>query len=108
MDIRYEVWLVLAMGLLLANLPFVNERLFVVGPVRAPKHLAWRLLELLVGAGLCIVLGFMLEGSIGQRHAQGWAFYVAMGSLFLTFAFPGFVWRYLRRRRTADRAADES
>lgn len=107
MDSRYEVWLVLALGLLLANLPFVNERLFLVGPLRAPKHLGWRLVELLTGAGLCILAGFALEGSIGQRHVQGWAFYVAMGSLFLTFAFPGFVWRYLRRRRVSDRAVDE-
>jgi Protein of unknown function (DUF2818) len=102
-----QVWLVLLMGLLLANLPFVNERLFVVGPRRSPKHLAWRLLELLLGCGLCIGLGFLLEGRIGQRHPQGWAFYAAMASLFLTFAFPGFVWRYLRRQRPATRAADE-
>jgi hypothetical protein len=32
-----------------------------------------------------------------------------MGSLFLTFAFPGFVWRYLRRRRqVAGLAADDA
>ncbi|MFM8510441.1 MAG: hypothetical protein ACKOCU_09015 [Betaproteobacteria bacterium] len=31
-----------------------------------------------------------------------------MGSLFLTFAFPGFVWRYLRRSRPASRGADEA
>ncbi|MFM7971707.1 MAG: DUF2818 family protein [Betaproteobacteria bacterium] len=108
MDIAFEVGLVLAVGLLLANLPFVNERLFVVGPKRAPKHLGWRLLELLLGCGLCIGLGFALEAGIGQRHVQGWAFYVAMGSLFLTFAFPGFVWRYLRRSRPASRGADEA
>ena len=46
-----------------------------------------------------LVLGFALEARIGQRQAQGWEFYAALGCLFLTFAFPGFVWRYLRRRR---------
>jgi len=107
MDIRLEVWLLLLLGLVLANLPFVNERLFVLGPRRSPKHLAWRVLELFAGCGLCIGLGFLVEASIGQRHAQGWAFYVAMGSLFLTFAFPGFVWRYLRRQRPVNRVSNE-
>ena len=109
MSTAHEVWLVLLIGLVLANLPFVNERLFVLGPRRAPKSLGWRLLEMGAGFGLCVGLGFLLEASIGQRHTQGWAFYVAMGSLFLTFAFPGFVWRYLRRRRqVAGLAADDA
>ena len=94
-----EVWLVLLAALLAANLPFVNERLFIVGPVRAPKALAWRLLELLL-LGLAVLgLGLALEARIGQRHSQGWEFYAAAGCLFITLGFPGFVWRYLRRRR---------
>lgn len=93
-----EVWLVLLVALLLANLPFVNERLFVVGPRRANKHLGWRVLELLLFGALTLAVGFGLETRVGQRHAQGWEFYVAALCLFVTFAFPGFVWRYLRRR----------
>ena len=93
------VWLVLGVALVAANLPFVNERLLVVGPRRAPKELAWRLLELLLLGAATLVLGFALEARIGQRQPQGWEFYAALGCLFLTFAFPGFVWRYLRRRR---------
>ena len=34
----------------------------------------------------------------GQIAAQGWEFYAITAALFLTFAFPGFVWRYLLRR----------
>lgn len=108
MNTADEVLIVLVVGLVLANLPFVNERLFVVGPRRDNKHLGWRLLELVLGCGLCMGLGFALEANLGQRHPQGWAFYAAMGSLFLTFAFPGFVWRYLRRRRGSRPAADEA
>ena len=93
------VWLVLGVALVAANLPFVNERLLVVGPRRAPKELAWRLLELLLLGAATLVLGFALEARIGRRQPQGWEFYAALGCLFLTFAFPGFVWRYLRRRR---------
>jgi hypothetical protein len=91
------VWLVLSVAALAANLPFVNERLFAVGPLRAPKSLAWRLLELAVLFALVLVLGMALETRIGQRHPQGWQFYVAAACLFLTLAFPGFTWRYLRR-----------
>ena len=94
-----QVWLVLAVALTLANLPFVNERLFVVGPRRAPKSLGWRLLELFVFAAESLGLGFAIEARIGQRQPQGWEFYAAFACLFLTFAFPGFVWRYLRRHR---------
>ena len=39
------------------------------------------------------------RGQIGQRQPQGWEFYAIVICLFLTFAFPGFVWRILRRRR---------
>jgi len=93
-----SVWLVLLVALVAANLPFFTERVLLVGPRRAPKALAWRLVELLLLAGLTLGLGFALEARLGQRHAQGWEFYAAGLCLFVTFAFPGFVWRYLRKR----------
>jgi hypothetical protein len=92
------VWLVILVSAVAANLPFVTERLFIVGPRRDPKPLAWRLLELLVLWALTLAIGFVLEARIGQRQPQGWEFYAAFGCLFLTLGFPGFVWRYLRRR----------
>jgi len=101
-----EVWTVILVALVAANLPFVNERLFVVGPRRAPKAMGWRVLELLVLYGVVIGLGFVLEDQIGRRQAQGWQFYVTMGALFLTFAFPGFVWRYLRKGGRGTATAD--
>ena len=93
------VWLVLLIALIAANLPFVNERLFIVGPSRAPKVIGWRLLELVVLWGATLAIGFALEARAGQMQPQGWEFYAALGFTFLTFAFPGFVWRYLRRGR---------
>ncbi len=92
------VALVLFALLIAANLPFVNERLFVVGPPRAPKALAWRLVELGCFGAVAVAIGFAVEARIGQRQPQGWEFYAAMACLLLTCAFPGFVWRYLRRR----------
>jgi hypothetical protein len=93
------VWWVLVVAVVAANLPFVNERLFVVGPrPGAVKSVAWRLLELLVYALATWGAGLALESSIGQRSPQGWEFYAAGLCLFLTLASPGFVWRYLRRQ----------
>ena len=100
MNTTAAVWLVLLLALVAANLPFVNERLFVLGPQRAPKSLGWRLLELVVLGALVIAIGMALEAHIGQRHPQGWEFYAVAVCLMLTFAFPGFVWRYLRRHRS--------
>ena len=62
-----------------------------MGLIANPRR--WR------GTDLCSGLGLLLENRAGQIAPQGWEFYVAMASLFLTFAFPGFVWRYLRRSR---------
>ena len=93
------VWLVLFVAVLAANLPFVNERLFVVGPARAPKAIGWRLLEPVVMWGITLAIGFGLEARAGETQRQGWEFYAALGFMFLTFAFPGFAWRHLRRGR---------
>ncbi len=90
-------WLLLLVGFIAANLPFLTDRLLLVGPRRAPKPLGWRLLELLLLSGLTVGLGMLIESNIGQRAPQGWEFYAAVLCLMLTFAFPGFVWRHLRR-----------
>ena len=92
-----SVWIVLLLAVVAANLPFLTERVLLVGPRRGSKNLAWRLLELLLMFALLLGLGFALEGRIGQRQPQGWEFYAIALCLFLTLAFPGFVWRYLRR-----------
>lgn len=99
MDQSVAVWLVLAVAVVAANLPYCSERLLLVGPRRAPKPAGWRLLELLLMAVLSFGIGSLLEARIGQRHAQGWEFYAAAACLFITLGFPGFVWRYLRRGR---------
>lgn len=97
MRMNAAVWLVLVASVVAANLPFLTERILLVGPERSPKGWGWRLIELLVLGALAIGLGVLVESQLGQRQPQSWEFYVAFGCLFLTFAFPGFVWRYLRR-----------
>ena len=96
-------WVILVLAVLAANTPFLTERILLLGPKRAPKSMGWRLLELLLLWLLVMLVGMSLEARIGQRHAQGWEFFAVFGFLFLTLAFPGFVWRYLRKgSRTID------
>ncbi|WP_374593092.1 DUF2818 family protein [Aquabacterium sp.] len=100
MDVNAAMWWVLALGLTAANLPFVNNRLFLLGPARQPKTIAWRLLEWLIYCTLATLAGRWVEGLVGQVYPQGWEFYAVLGCLYLTFAFPGFVWQQLRRRHS--------
>lgn len=91
-------WLVIVLALVTANLPFLSERLFLVRRLPESKALAWRLAELVVGYLLVGGIALFLEKSIGQNAPQGWEFYAITGTLFVTLAFPGFVYRYLLKR----------
>ncbi|MDQ3058391.1 MAG: DUF2818 family protein [Pseudomonadota bacterium] len=94
-----SVWLVVLLALLVANLPFISNRLFGVLALKAPKNLAVRLAEMVVWYLLVGGLGLYLEQRTGQIAPQGWEFYAITGTLFLTFAFPGFTYRYLFKHR---------
>lgn len=78
-----------------ANLPFVSPRLMAVIALRAPKTPWMRLGELLVFYFIVGGIGLALEKRAGQIAPQTWEFYATTAALFLTFAFPGFVYRYL-------------
>ena len=100
-----SVWLVLAIALFAANLPFLSERFLGLLPMRAsasPKSLALRLLELVLFYGLAGAVGLLFEKRAGQIAPQGWEFYAVTAAVFLTLAFPGFVYRYLLRSRNRD------
>ena len=92
-----SIWLVIMAAFAGANLPFVNQRLLGVVPLAGPKSLAGRLAELVLMYFLVGALGLALENSAGQIAPQGWEFYAVTGALFIVLAFPGFIWRYLRR-----------
>ena len=94
-----SIWLVIVAALVAANLPFVNQRLFAVVPLKSPKSIGMRLAELVVLYFATGLLGVLLERSGGQVTSQAWEFYAVTGALFLVFAFPGFVWRYLVKHR---------
>ena len=54
---------------------------------------------MLVFYGLTGAVGMSIERSQGQIAPQSWEFYAITGTMFVTLAFPGFVYRYLLRHR---------
>lgn len=90
-----SVWLVVVAAFCAANLPFVSQRLLLVLARPQPKSFGLRLAELLVYYLLVGALGLWLEHRAGQIAPQGWEFYAITVALFVTLAFPGFVYRYL-------------
>ena len=65
----------------------------------AERWLFGHRIPVLILFALVVALGMALEARLGQRQPQGWEFYAVTGTLFLTLAFPGFVWRYLLKHR---------
>jgi hypothetical protein len=94
-----EAMILLAIALIAANLPFFAEQLFFIKPIASGKHVGWRLLELVVFYFIVGGIAWLLERKTGDVQHQNWEFYAITASLFLVFAFPGFVYRYLWRRR---------
>jgi hypothetical protein len=113
MDAGGAAWLVILLALVLANLPFFNDRIlalfplpvFLTGsgagqsPAASPPHKPFlvRLFELVLLYFVVGTLGVLLEGRIGTVFPQTWEFYAITGCMFLVLAFPGFVVRYLRK-----------
>lgn len=95
----FSVWLLVALALLAANLPFLSNRLLLVFRLATPKLLAVRLAEMVFWYFAVGGIGLFLEQRVGQIAPQGWEFYAITATLFITFAFPGFVYRYLYKHR---------
>ncbi len=93
-------FILLLLAFLIANLPWFSNRLFYVVPLkRQPKSFGWCLLELVV---LYFVIGavsfYTEQTTVGQVANQNWEFYAVTASLFVVFAFPGFVYKYFWQR----------
>lgn len=89
-------WVFLAAVFLLANLPWLSQRCFLV--LQCGYKSPWlRLLEwfalYFVAGGLALLFEQRAMGSI---HPQDWEFYAVTLSLFMVFAFPGFIFRFVR------------
>jgi uncharacterized protein YqhQ len=99
-DLSITSWFLITLAAFAANVPFLNERLFaIVFMPRAVKPVWLRLIELLI---LYLVVGgiaYLLEAAAGNAFRQGWECYAITLFLFIVLAYPGFVFRYLRKRR---------
>jgi len=96
MSATTATWLLIAIALLCANLPWLNDRiLLVVRPASGNKHAGWRWLEWLLLYLLTGLIALGLEHKLnGVRYSQGWEFYVVTFCLFMVFALPGFIYRF--------------
>lgn len=97
MGSSFSIPALLFIAVLAANFPFFTTRWFGVLQ-KGSKSFGIRLVELAVLYILVGGLGLLLEKNAGQIAPQGWEFYAVTATLFLTFAFPGFVFRYLLKR----------
>ena len=96
MSLQSYQWIFLLLMFLMANLPWISQRCFLILECQhksaAFRLLEWLLLYLIVG-----LMGYLLEGRLmGTNHVQDWEFFAVTTCLFMVFAFPGFVYRYVR------------
>jgi Protein of unknown function (DUF2818) len=96
-----SIWFVIFVAVVAANMPFVAQRFLMFFPLKAPKTLGTCLLELVIFYFMAGGLGLLLENRAGQISPQGWEFYAITGALFVTLAFPGFIYRYLLKHNNA-------
>ena len=94
----------LAAALAAANAPFLSRRILLLAKPAGfdgggDKHGGWRVLEMLLLYLATLGLARMLESHVGEIYRQNWEFYAITASLFVVFAYPGFVYRYLRKGR---------
>ena len=89
-------WLIILLSIVIANLPWLSNKLFLVVEVGNKKSLAWVITELI---SLYLVWGLVLmfieNQVIGNIHNQDWEFYVVTFCLFIIFTFPGFIYKVI-------------
>jgi len=81
--------------LLIANLPWFTERLFLVYPTKQLKSVLLRLIELVVYYFVSLLIAIAAEIQFsGEVFPQQWEFFVTTFCLFLVLAVPGVIYRY--------------
>jgi Protein of unknown function (DUF2818) len=95
MSISLSIWIVTVVAFVGANLPFINKKFLLFVSLSSVKKLPVHCFELVVYYILVGCFGLIIENNISQIAAQNWEFFAVTLALFLTFSFPGFVYRYL-------------
>lgn len=92
-----SMYILLVLAFILANLPFLNNRLLCVFKLQN-KQFAHCLFEWFVYFFLLGIIAYILESSISKVHSQNGIFFTVVLCMFAVFSFPGFVWKYLWKR----------
>jgi hypothetical protein len=87
--VSLNIAILLVVAIIAANLPFVPKQLHF-----GIRFLSVILLYFAVGG-----LAYFLESRMGSVQHQHWEFYAVTACLFLVFAFPGFLYRYLWKHK---------
>jgi hypothetical protein len=88
--------LIIALAIFASNLPFFTERLLMLLLLKSPKPLWLRLLEWAIYGLVVFFIAQTIEASLNlANYPQSGEFYWVLCIGFVTFAFPGFVYRYL-------------
>lgn len=86
------IWGYLVLCLLLATLPWVTARLFLVVRL-SRKPFVVRALEWAVYAFIALMAGWGLEYQLtGSIQSQDWEFYVSTLFMFMIMSFPGLIY----------------
>ena len=81
--------------LLIANLPWFTERVFLVYPLKSVKSVLIRLIELFVYYFVSLLIAITAEIQFsGEVFPQQWEFFVTTFCLFLVLSVPGVIYRY--------------
>lgn len=83
-------------ALILANLPWLNQRFFLfLSPAGGEKRIWMRFTEWFTYFLGWLILAIGVEKKLmGEIYSQGWEFYVVAFCLFVVFALPGFIYRH--------------
>jgi hypothetical protein len=101
------IWAYLLLCLVLASMPWLTNRLFMVKSL-AHKSAWLRLIEWFVYAFIALAAGWGLEFQLtGTIQAQTWEFFTSTLFMFAIMAFPGFIWHQQRKNQTAPMIAAE-
>jgi len=95
------VWLLILLALAAANLPFMNERLFGLFSLTkvAVKPVWLVVVEVLVYFVLTAVIGLAFETTLSNPFPNSMTLVTIGFCIFLVLGFPGFVFRYLLKRK---------
>lgn len=92
------IWGYLLLCLVLATMPWVSDKLFLLKRL-TNKNFVIRLLEWMIYAAIALMAGWGLEWQFtGEIKSQDWEFYVSTLFMFIIMAFPGMI-AYMQRRK---------